>query len=526
MSSEEQAYELRDGMGHFLQAHLIPALENYFEEWDTHLDTHSLQITALASEVSLSGGMDLSQWKETIVQAVEKDISDRVTDTTSKGALILSETERDERTVLHFLKTGQGPWWNTEENKHIPTIIDPLIEPEISSHFREQLKRILRLPKVRDRLVMQFDDVQIKTLLRIIVTDKTISGNSLQNITNVFRDGVNNPWRLKDEAIRSDSLQRITNILKDGVNNSGRLEGEQRRRMWHAVIHAFLGEDIESKQLIKRILITSAKYEKPKDLSSIAKVDAYVKDHNWDELLHAMENKSRDLLAEVVLYRGPLDQQTEESAGSSELSEAVEKSTQTDQHIPPLRMTKEEAIHHIGESDMPSEASLQQEATEDLRVSRAGLILLHPFLKELFGHCGLLDEASEITDPEKAAHLLHFLATGEQHAWEHQMTFEKYICNIPIGQPIPRDIDLSEGHKEQVTLLLRSALKHWPKMEDASVDLFRNEFLQRAGKLVPSGEQPRVIVERKTQDVLLEKIPWNLYMVKFPWKKKIIVVDW
>jgi hypothetical protein len=35
-----------------------------------------------------------------------------------------------------------------------------------------------------------------------------------------------------------------------------------------------------------------------------------------------------------------------------------------------------------------------------------------------------------------------------------------------------------------------------------------------------------LIVERKAQDVLLEKLNWNISLVKFPWKKELITVEW
>lgn len=159
-------------------------------------------------------------------------------------------------------------------------------------------------------------------------------------------------------------------------------------------------------------------------------------------------------------------------------------------------------------------------------VNNAGLILVHPFLKHLFGNCGLLRKDHTINDPETAAHLLHYIATEREQDYESQMLFEKVLCNIPINRPINRNIILSEELKDQGKEMLQAVLDNWPIMKNSSIALLQNEYLQRPGKIILSEDNPKVIVERKTQDILLDKINWNLGIVKLAWKDKIIFVDW
>lgn len=163
----------------------------------------------------------------------------------------------------------------------------------------------------------------------------------------------------------------------------------------------------------------------------------------------------------------------------------------------------------------------------DLYVQNAGLLLIHPFLKSLFENCGLLNKDNTINNPEIAAHLLHYIATGQEQDYENTMAFEKFLCNIPIAQPIERNIILSEKMKKEAATMLQAVLSNWDVMKKSSAELLQNEFLQRPGKLNINGdESPVILIERKTQDVLLDKLSWNLSIVKLAWKKRIIYVNW
>lgn len=160
-------------------------------------------------------------------------------------------------------------------------------------------------------------------------------------------------------------------------------------------------------------------------------------------------------------------------------------------------------------------------------IQNAGLILIHPFIKTLFEHCELLDpKTQQLLDPELCAHLLHYIATGKTNAPEYDMIFEKFLCNIPMHQTINRHIKLSRKHKSQAKNVIESVQHNWAPMKKSSAALLQNEFFQRPGKLVITESDNTLIVERKTQDILLEKISWGIGLVKLPWQKKFIFVNW
>lgn len=159
-------------------------------------------------------------------------------------------------------------------------------------------------------------------------------------------------------------------------------------------------------------------------------------------------------------------------------------------------------------------------------VNNAGLVLLNPFLPALFKQLELLSESGKLTDPELAACILHYAATGREGDFEFEMAFEKYLCGISPSVSLNKEIALSDIQKEEVEKVLNSVLTYWEVMKNKPIALLQNEFLSRSGKLITEKTNHRLLIERKTFDLLLDKLPWSYSMIKFSWKKELIFVEW
>ena len=161
-------------------------------------------------------------------------------------------------------------------------------------------------------------------------------------------------------------------------------------------------------------------------------------------------------------------------------------------------------------------------------VQNAGLILLHPFLKLFFEEFKIIDKNGQLFKPkqELAVQVLHFLATGNEEFFEGNMVFEKFMCKMPLKWPIQKESLLTLTIKEESETLLNSAIKNWAALKNTSANGLRHGFLQRPGKLFITENNVRLVVERKTQDVLLDKLNWNILVVKLPWMKKLIQIEW
>ncbi len=164
-------------------------------------------------------------------------------------------------------------------------------------------------------------------------------------------------------------------------------------------------------------------------------------------------------------------------------------------------------------------------------IRNAGLVITAPFLINLFANLNLTEEKDFIS-PEaqvKAIHLTQYLATGEENAPENLLFLNKILCAWPVEETLRREIILEKETKEETDKLLEAVIKHWGKLGKSSISALRETFLQRNGKLQfqKSSGNWLLQVERKSGiDILVERLPWTISVIKLPWMKRSLFVEW
>ncbi|MCT8339874.1 contractile injection system tape measure protein [Flavobacteriaceae bacterium TK19130] len=157
----------------------------------------------------------------------------------------------------------------------------------------------------------------------------------------------------------------------------------------------------------------------------------------------------------------------------------------------------------------------------------AGLILLHPFLKRFFESQQVLENGQFLEQKkEEALHLFHYLATGKTKPYEYEMGIAKLLIGFPTDRPVNRFIHLSHKQKRACDEFLIAVMKHWSALKSSSIELLRNEYLQREGKVTQKEDSMLLQFERKAQDILLDQLPWPVGVLKLPWLEKKIFVEW
>jgi len=165
-------------------------------------------------------------------------------------------------------------------------------------------------------------------------------------------------------------------------------------------------------------------------------------------------------------------------------------------------------------------------------VDSAGLVLLAAYLSPFFKKLGLdlTNNPAELEDEPhfRAVHLLHYLATGQEHPEEPLLVLPKILCGMDIETPVPQLLDLSDEEKIEANKLLEAIIRNWPELKSTSPDGLRAGFLRRTGLL--SWEVNRqawlLRIERLGQDLLLDKVPWSYSVIKLPWMEKMVQVEW
>lgn len=180
------------------------------------------------------------------------------------------------------------------------------------------------------------------------------------------------------------------------------------------------------------------------------------------------------------------------------------------------------------EAESLPKPSLYVQPSEAIFVRHAGIVLLHPFLSRLFNKLGLLDGAAfkNFTARNKAILLLHCAATGALQAPDHALVLPKLLCDCPLNLPLDFSLSITPAEREETDQALRAAISHWRALGTASPDGLRETFLQRDGKLEHRQGNWRLRIEKKTIDILLDRLPWNISALNLPWMPEALYVDW
>ncbi len=164
----------------------------------------------------------------------------------------------------------------------------------------------------------------------------------------------------------------------------------------------------------------------------------------------------------------------------------------------------------------------------EIYVSNAGIVLLHPFLNQFFKNLHLIEGSNfiNIQSQMKALYLLHYLAAGNINLKEHELVIAKILCAFPLENPVDNLIEITEEELQEADNVLASAIGQWEILKDTSPNGLREGFLQRKGKLFTKNGNLVLQLEQSSIDMLLDHLPWNLSIVRLPWMKDVLKVEW
>lgn len=165
---------------------------------------------------------------------------------------------------------------------------------------------------------------------------------------------------------------------------------------------------------------------------------------------------------------------------------------------------------------------------EGLYINNAGIVILHPFLPELFNTLNLYVENNWVSELSQhtAVHILQYLATGSDEFPEFNLSLNKIICGMEPGEVLKAVDPISEETKNECDKLLQFVIHHWSALKNTGIEALREAFLQRFGKLTKVDHGWCLQVEPKAMDVLLGRLPWGISTARLPWMKGLLFTDW
>lgn len=196
------------------------------------------------------------------------------------------------------------------------------------------------------------------------------------------------------------------------------------------------------------------------------------------------------------------------------------------------RKSKEHNKAEEQHTDEAEDEEIYEPAPEDLSdfvVDNAGLVLLWPYLGHFFGALGLVKDRQFVDEAaaHRAVHLLQYMAEGGALEYEeHDLVLNKILCGLEVTEPIDMQFAITDEEKEEVQGLLEAVIQNWKGIGRTSVNGLQVTFLQKEGSLKRQGEGWHLGIERKTVDVLLDRLPWTISIIRLPWVEETIFVEW
>ncbi len=479
---------------------LVPAIDRVLERFalpDGYLYIEQLEIDA--GTVTFDHLED--DLPEKVAQALEKSLEEMIppdasAPTALSGGIRYKTSQQVFQDVLiYFLSTGSLPWsfrlsagstleqvLLTSWHEAVKSGLNPLSD-------KEALHRALYAVPGRNRLVRQFSPVFLETLLSLLSPE----GNDV-----------------------------LTGILQTLHHGHGELPSVSGKQFIHLLWETVFKKVAVRQPVSGMALIVEAFMALPVMAPGYPALTGALERH-WPDLprqtkAHGLKTLKTDFLfPEKGIISEPLPPN---SAENFLISGPQPPDAET-------RFAFEPARPDLSGPDKPSIAvSNHPDAQEGIYINNAGLVLLHPFLPQFFEALGLA-AAEKLLHPERSLCLLHFLTTGQTVAPEYELVLPKILCNIPLVTPVETDLELTGIETEEAIALLKAVIRHWEVLRNTSPDGLRGTFLIRPGKVTERDDSEWLLqVETNAFDILLDRLPWGISLIKLPWMEYKLWVEW
>ncbi len=447
--------------------------------------------------------------------------------------------------LVHFLKFGVFPWWKISNEK---TSLEELLieikkenQPEASNILLELIKH----EQIRKRIAYQFSNEQFLRILKLLQT------NIESSLVNIYKE-LQLERLIKNKQISSiikfhllelipiiEELkpQKTLNIFVEKVvTYITRFKTIKSRYVLLSTFEKhFITLNIESQQKLEILsLIKQAKSilkrDKNHGFSEQTKEQAKEQtkekiNDNLNENMLEQDSILNSQMQEKQLQSEPLDS-TQNDTGDIENSRESTKQGSEQLDINSSLVKKNLKGKKVDTISQPFKLNRDEEI---FYIENAGLVLLNPYLFYFFDGLGLLDSERKFNSEDAAfrgVHLLQYLVTEETATPEQDLILNKILCGLEISQPVPFDVELSKYEIEECIILLETVTTRWEALKTKDTNAVRSNFLNREGKLSYAGNGWNIYIERDTLDLLLDKLPWPISIIRQPWIKEIIYVEW
>ena len=419
-----------------------------------------------------------------------------------EGYRLLSDSARKLESLLYFLESGRLPWWASDLggwDREWFQHLSPVEWKTIREYF------IAKDHDVVFRLISQVNDECLAELVKGLGgTEEIIDGwNWFSALVKALKEFI-------DELIERNLAPTA---ITEQINLKRKLSAIQllRQRYWSQWIHYLLeknslpslnflfGEDWNLIFHMQQLILTK---DQVAEFLNSNKTPSF-----WSDELTVYQQQAKLTFEQLV--------QAQKSKEDSKSFELVPFTSIESASLQEKRQTSRKKIQ-------------TDEASEDIFITSAGLVLLHPFLPQMFRHFGLLEEKqfADSYAQTRAVYLLNYLVTGETRSPEYNLLLPKLLVGMAWEERLEPVEPINESEKADCEEMLVEVIRHWTALRNSSAAGLREAFLQRNGRIEIRNDGWQLIVEEKAQDVLIGRLPWGFSIIKYPWMTGILSVVW
>lgn len=550
LQSPDQGHELQETVSRLIRQQLEPALDELFTglSGEPHIVIDRLEIdldslSASSLEEEFLAMVNEQVWRQLSDQIRSAQPENERFSSSSKGAEGIKEISIE--ALFHYLRTGTYPWYVTQKMKEgaleSPESVFHQLLKSSEHELKKRLWEELSASQVRHRIAVQFGDESIRKIVILIAPSLKSAFDELMKVLQTLI--AHHIAEFKISRVKECLLKTIYRYQQQS------LPEEVGRNIFFQLLEETGGAPGKSYRKILREL----------NRRNIESIERELPDSGLGKFLLQQMNTER-LLDFLTRSDGRLFmiEENELSASQSWIEELRSKAagTQLEQSVENLldefiisgeeetftapasviskmkRELEEHLLFEVTEKSRNDEKagaeSPQKEKSKEFFITNTGLILLWPYLIRFFRKLELIVDKDFINEEAKirAVHLLQFLVTGSEKTREYRMVLNKVLSGYDLEAPLPAGFEITDSEREEAEELIQSAIDHWKVLKNTSIEVFREAFLNRNGKLSYDGNQWMLQVESQSFDMLLDRLPWGISIVKLPWMPDPLHVEW
>lgn len=472
---------------------IIPVFQQVFDNFSN--DNKTIRIDKLEIDLGIISRKDYEREfenyvKEALTSKLESMELNSLYNDAENSFENVSITDSKLDIIVFFLKSGVLPWWTKSTAVgNLDTIFEDVLDScanDIKTIIKSEIHNIVFIK----RLINQFSETIINNILLMLAEDK-FEINVL--IADLFRLKLHKNFiNVNHNYYRNKLYLYLFNAA-----GSSKTIASGKELLRDIIYDLSFDFNVNYTKLIEDL-----KIETPSEFSTL-----------FTEFVSDEFNGSK-FIDNIRILEIPREKKINSKNDPEILRNKNDKETLRNKNVSEiLNYKNEEASENI---------------IEEYFVENSGLVILYPYILKFFSKRNLLNE-NDFRDLEsniKAVHLLQYIASGEFNLFEHYLVLNKLLCGMDINFPVERSVEINHHDTAEADSLMHSVIKNWDVIKNTSLNGFREAFLKRDGILINKEDKWILKVERKSYDILFEKIPWSFSVIKFPWMKKILYVEW